>query len=72
MTVSVVEDKQNAIKERHLKHIAEISKDLAPLKFANLTQDQQDFLNRFGPYAPYRPERPKPETELEEEDEEQW
>ena len=43
------------IKERHLKHIAEITKDLAPPKFADLTEDQQDFLDRKGRYAPYRP-----------------
>ena len=56
------------IKERHLKHIAEITKDLAPPKFANLTEDQQDFLDRKGRYAPYRPTR----TEVEEDDEEYW
>ena len=56
------------IKERRLKHIAEITKDLAPPKFANLTQDQQDFLDRKGRYAPYRPMR----TEVEQEDEEYW
>ena len=54
------------IRERHLKHIAEITKDLAPPKFANLTEDQQDFLDRKGRYAPYRPVR----TEVEDEDEE--
>lgn len=54
------------IRERHLKHIAEITKDLAPPKFANLTEDQQDFLDRKGRYAPYRPMRTI------EEDEEDW
>jgi hypothetical protein len=55
------------IRERHLKHIAEITNDLAPPKFANLTEDQQDFLDRKGRYAPYRPTR-----NIEEEDDEEW
>ena len=59
------------IKERHLKHIAEITKDLAPPKFANLTEDQQDFLDRKGRYAPYRPAHRVYEEE-EEDDEEYW
>lgn len=67
MTVTTVDDENAAIKERHLKHIAEISKNLAPLKFAKLTQDQRDFLDRKGPYAPYRPPRQE-----EEEQEDQW
>ena len=37
-------------------------------KSRNLTQDQEDFLNRIGRYAPYRPAG----TEVEEEDEEYW
>ena len=59
------------IKERHLKHIAEITKDLAPPKFADLTEDQQDFLDRKGRYAPYRPSALH-RVEEEEEDEEYW
>ena len=43
------------IREEHLKHIAEITKDLTPLIFANLTEDQQELLDRKGRYAPYRP-----------------
>lgn len=71
MTVTLVEDK-DAIKERHLKHIAEISKDLAPLRFAKLTQDQQDFLDRTGPYAPYYRAGKAIDPEAEEEEEDQW
>ena len=59
------------IEERHLKHIAEITKDLAPLKDADLTEDQQDFLDRKGRYAPYRPSALH-RVEEEEEDEEYW
>ena len=70
MTVTIVDENKDAIKERHLKHIAEISKDLAPLKFAKLTQDQQDFLVRTGPYAPYY--RPKQKQEQEEEEDNDW
>jgi hypothetical protein len=54
------------IREQHLKHISEITKDLAPPKFANLTEDQQDFLDRKGRYAPYRP------TRTIEENDEEW
>lgn len=63
-------DDDKEIRERYLIHIAEITKDLAPPKFANLTEDQQDFLDRKGRYAPYRPTRS--EVEEEEEDEEYW
>lgn len=66
-TITLVDDAKE-IRERHLKYIAEITKDLAPPKFANLTEDQQDFLDRKGRYAPYRPMR----TEVEQEDEEYW
>ena len=61
-------DDDKEIRERFLKHIAKITKDLAPPKFVNLTEDQQDFLDRKGRYAPYRPTL----TEVEEEDEEYW
>ena len=61
-------DDDKEIRERYLIHIAEITKDLAPPKFANLTEDQQDFLDRKGRYAPYRPMR----TKVEQEDEEYW
>lgn len=44
-TITLVDDAKE-IRERHLKYIAEITKDLAPPKFANLTEDQQDFLDR--------------------------
>ena len=56
------------IRERHLKHIAEITKNLDPPKFANLTEDQQDILDRKGRYAPYRPVH----RVEEEEEEEYW
>ncbi len=68
-TIAVVDDDE-AIRERHLKHIAEITTNLAPAKFANLTEDQQDFLDRKGRYAPYRPGSSG--AEAEEEDEEYW
>lgn len=54
------------IKECHLKHIAEITKDLAPPKFAKLTEDQQDFLDRKGRYAPFHP------TRTVDQDDEEW
>ena len=65
------EPTEDEIRERHLKHIAEITKDLAPPKFANLTEDQQDFLDRKGRYAPYRPAHRVYEEEKED-DEEYW
>lgn len=40
------------IKERHLKHIGEISAAASPPKFKKLTEDEQDFLDRKGRYAP--------------------
>jgi hypothetical protein len=71
MTIAITAaDDDEAIRERHLKYIAEITKYLGPPKFANLTEDQQDFLDRKGRYAPYRPVRTG--TEPEEEDEEIW
>ena len=57
------------IREEHLKHIEEITKDLTPLIFANLTEDQQELLDRKRRYAPYRPLRTE---EVQTEDEEYW
>lgn len=66
---SKTQSPDDEIREEHLKHIEEITKDLAPPKFANLTEDQQDFLDRKGRYAPYWHLRT---AEVETEDEEYW
>ena len=49
------------IKEWHLKHIAEITKDLAPIQGEGLTFEQEEWLEfRMSrpfppPYRPYKP-----------------
>lgn len=49
------------IQERHMKHIAEITKDLAPPQSEELTYEQQEWLNfrMARPFPkPYRPHKP--------------
>jgi hypothetical protein len=67
-TIQEVATDDDAIRELHLKYIAEISKAASPPRFKKLTADQQDFLDRKGRYARHIPLR----DQEEEQQQDQW